>query len=63
MFGICLDQIEQGRLPVGVLHRPAHEEREGLEVKLLGERPGPVRSAVDLASNRAQYEKLLAALA
>ena len=63
MFKICYDQIEQGRLPVGVLHRPANGEREGLEAKLLGERPGPVRSAVDLDSNRAQYEKLLAALA
>jgi 2-oxoglutarate/2-oxoacid ferredoxin oxidoreductase subunit beta len=63
MFGLCLDQIEQGRLPVGVLHRPANSDREGLEVKLLGERAGPARSAIDVASNRAQYEKLLAALA
>jgi len=62
MFSLCLDQIERGRLPVGILHRPPTPEREGLEVKLLGDRPGPVRSPNDLASNRAQYEKLLAAL-
>jgi len=63
MFGLCLDQIEQGRFPVGVLHRPSAAEREGLEVKLMGDGPGPVRASSDLASNRAHYEKLLAALA
>ena len=63
MFSLCLDQIDQGRLPVGVLHRPAAPDREGLEVKLLGEHAGPVRGATDLASNRVYYEKLLAALA
>jgi 2-oxoglutarate ferredoxin oxidoreductase subunit beta len=63
MFSLCLDQIDQGRLPIGVLHRPAAVEREGLEVKLLGDRPGPGRAPIDLASNRTQYEKLLSGLA
>jgi 2-oxoglutarate/2-oxoacid ferredoxin oxidoreductase subunit beta len=63
MFGLCLDQIEKGRLPVGVLHRPKETEPEGLEVKLLGERAGPVRTPIDLASNLPQYEKLLSGLA
>jgi len=62
MFGLCLDQLERGRLPVGVLHRPAASEREGLEVKIVGQRPSPAMGAIDLASNRAQYEKLLSAL-
>jgi 2-oxoglutarate/2-oxoacid ferredoxin oxidoreductase subunit beta len=63
MFGTCLDLIEKGKLPIGVLHRPADGERDGLEVKLLGEKLGPVRTPNDLASNRAYYEKLLGALA
>lgn len=62
MFRICLEQIEAGRIPIGVMHRPKESSREGLEVKLLGERPGPVRTEIALEPNLTRYEKLLAAV-
>jgi 2-oxoglutarate/2-oxoacid ferredoxin oxidoreductase subunit beta len=63
MFRICLEQMEGGRIPIGVMHRPKVPEPTGLETKLLGERPGPVRTDIRLETNRPAYEKLLAGLA
>ncbi len=63
MFGLCLEQMDAGRIPIGIFHRPKTPARAGLEVKLLEDRPGPARAPIELATHRAQYEKLLAALA
>ena len=63
MFRLCLEQIEAGRIPIGVMHRPKEVARSGLEVKLLGERVGPVRTDIRLETQRAAYEKLLAGAA
>jgi 2-oxoglutarate/2-oxoacid ferredoxin oxidoreductase subunit beta len=63
MFRICLEQAEAGRFPIGVIHRPKESSRDGLEVKLLGERKGPARAEIDVGANRSAYEKLLAAAA
>ncbi len=60
MFRLCLEQVEAGRLPVGVMHRPRETTRDGLEVKLVGERLGPVRTDIRIEPNLAAYEKLLA---
>ncbi len=60
MFRLCLEQVEQGKIPIGVMHRPATRSRDGLEAKLLGEHLGPARVDTDLLTNRTRYEELLA---
>ncbi len=62
MFRLCLETIEQGRIPIGVMHRPREPGHDGLEVKLVGDRPGPVRTDIGLAANLPAYEKLLSGL-
>jgi 2-oxoglutarate ferredoxin oxidoreductase subunit beta len=62
MFRLCLEQIEAGRIPIGVMHRPADSDQNGLEAKLLGDRPGPAAADIRLETQRPAYEKLLAGL-
>jgi 2-oxoglutarate ferredoxin oxidoreductase subunit beta len=65
MFRLCLETMESGRIPVGVMHRPAEAspEEQALELKLLPDRVGPARAPIDLGSNMGAYEELLKALA
>jgi 2-oxoglutarate/2-oxoacid ferredoxin oxidoreductase subunit beta len=63
MFRSCLEQMEAGRIPIGIMHRPKEAAPDGLERRLLGERPGPVRTDIRLETQRPAYEKLLAGLA
>ena len=63
MFQIALGAVESGRIPIGVMHRPKSPDHDGLEVKLVGERPGPARADLRLETNLAAYQKLLAGLA
>ena len=63
MFRLCLEANEQGRIPIGVMHRPKELGRDGLEVKILADRAGPARAQIDLAPNLAAYQKLLSGLA
>ncbi len=62
MFRLCLETIEQGRIPIGVMHRPKEVAQDGLERKLIGDGPGPVRTDIRLESNLAAYQKLLSGL-
>jgi 2-oxoglutarate ferredoxin oxidoreductase subunit beta len=62
MFRICLEQLETGRIPIGVMHRPKEAGQNGLETKLVGDLPGPARTDIRLETHRAAYEKLLAGL-
>jgi 2-oxoglutarate ferredoxin oxidoreductase subunit beta len=61
MFRICLETMEQGRIPVGVMHRPKETKGEdgALELKLLPDRIGPAQSDIRLEANLPAYEKLL----
>jgi 2-oxoglutarate ferredoxin oxidoreductase subunit beta len=61
MFRLCLETMEAGRIPIGVMHRPANGEgaANSLELKLLPDRLGPARADVTLEGNRAEYDKLL----
>ena len=65
IFPLYLDTLERGKIPVGVFHRPAAPaaEAESLELKLLPDRVGPANAEIDLAANRAAYEKLLSIVA
>ena len=63
MFRLCLETTDAGRIPIGVMHRPAAVGRDGLEVKLVGDGPGPVRADIGLDTNLAAYTKLLSGLA
>ena len=63
MFRLCLETIDTGRIPTGVMHRPEVVGRDGLEVKLLGDRAGPVRTDIRLESQLPAYQKLLAGAA
>jgi 2-oxoglutarate/2-oxoacid ferredoxin oxidoreductase subunit beta len=63
MFRLCLETTEQGRIPIGVMHRPKEAGHDGLELKLVGERKGPVRTDISLGANLSAYQKLLASVA
>ncbi len=63
MFRLYLETSEAGKIPIGIMHRPAEVVRAGLETKLLGEAVGPARSDISLAANLGAYQKLLAGVA
>ena len=63
MFRLCLETIDSGKIPIGVMHRPKGEAKDGLELKLLKSAKGPARTEIDVAANRPSYEKLLAGVA
>ncbi|HXQ48320.1 MAG TPA: thiamine pyrophosphate-dependent enzyme [Thermoplasmata archaeon] len=63
MFRICLDAMDAGRIPIGVMHRPKASAREGLEAKLLGDAHGPARADISVAPNLGAYQKMLAGFA
>ncbi len=61
MFRLCLETLNSGKIPVGVMHRPADGEGDGeaLERKLLPNGVGPARVGLALEEHRAAYLKLL----
>jgi 2-oxoglutarate/2-oxoacid ferredoxin oxidoreductase subunit beta len=63
MFKLYLETSAQGKIPIGVMHRPAEVEKAGLEAKLLGESVGPARSDIGIEANLASYQKMLAGVA
>jgi 2-oxoglutarate ferredoxin oxidoreductase subunit beta len=63
MFRICLETMEAGRIPIGVMHRPKESAREGLETKLLADLTGPARTEISVEPNLGAYQKLLAGVA
>jgi 2-oxoglutarate ferredoxin oxidoreductase subunit beta len=65
MFRLNLETIEQGRIPIGIMHRPSETvpPSEALELKLLPDRTGPARADIDFTANRPAYERLLKGLA
>jgi len=63
MFRLCLETTDSGRIPIGVMHRPKVKGEDGLEVKLVGDRPGPAVTDIGVAGNLPSYQKLLAGLA
>jgi 2-oxoglutarate/2-oxoacid ferredoxin oxidoreductase subunit beta len=64
-FQLCLDTIREGRIPIGVMHRPTAADAQpgALELKLLPDRTGPAVAEIGVEANRASYEKLLRAIA
>ena len=64
-FRLCLQTMDAGKIPIGVMHRPKPEDATGtaLETKLLPSGIGPARASLSLTENRAAYDKLLAAVA
>jgi 2-oxoglutarate ferredoxin oxidoreductase subunit beta len=65
IFKLCLETMDAGRIPVGVMHRPAEvaAPEAALELKLLPDLIGPAAADIGLAPNLASYDKLLKALA
>ena len=63
-FRQCLETIAQGRIPIGVMHRPTPvpPESASLELKLLPDHTGPAAAEIGIEPNRTAYEKLLHAL-
>jgi 2-oxoglutarate ferredoxin oxidoreductase subunit beta len=61
MFELCRGAMREGKIPIGVMHRPKTDGNslEALELKLLPDRIGPVDSDLSVATNRAAYQKLL----
>jgi 2-oxoglutarate/2-oxoacid ferredoxin oxidoreductase subunit beta len=63
MFKLYLETVAAGRIPIGIMHRPAEVTKAGLEAKLLGDALGPARSDISLEANLESYQKLLAGVA
>ncbi|HEV2428401.1 MAG TPA: thiamine pyrophosphate-dependent enzyme [Thermoplasmata archaeon] len=65
MFGLCLETMLSGKIPIGVMHRPKAPapEAASLELKLLPDRVGPAVADISIEANRPAYEKLLTAVA
>jgi 2-oxoglutarate/2-oxoacid ferredoxin oxidoreductase subunit beta len=63
IFKLYLETVAQGKIPIGVMHRPAEVSKAGLEAKLLGDAVGPARSEIEIEANRESYQKLLAGVA
>jgi 2-oxoglutarate/2-oxoacid ferredoxin oxidoreductase subunit beta len=60
-FQQYLDILEQGRIPIGVFHRPpsVSANPESLELKLMPDRVGPAAADIGLEGNLPSYRKLL----
>ncbi len=65
MFKLCLETMESGKIPIGVMHRPKEPSTEAtsLELKLLPDRLGPAIADIGIDSNLGAYEKLLKSVA
>jgi 2-oxoglutarate/2-oxoacid ferredoxin oxidoreductase subunit beta len=63
MFKLYLETVGQGKIPIGIMHRPAEVTKAGLEAKLLGDALGPARSDITMETNHESYQKLLAGVA
>ena len=63
-FKLCLETMNAGKIPIGVMHRPSvdPDTPSSLELKLLSDKIGPVAADLDLTRNQPAYQKLLAAL-
>jgi len=61
MFELCRSTMREGKIPIGVMHRPKADgiSLEALELKLMPDHLGPVDSDLSVATNRAAYQKLL----
>ena len=65
VFRLCLESMDAGKIPVGVMHRPPEGAGNGdaLELKLLPDLVGPAAADLSIETNRAAYDKLLKSLA
>ena len=65
VFRLCLETMDAGKIPIGVMHRPAETTapEAALELKLLPDLVGPAAADIELAPNLPAYDKLLKALA
>ncbi len=65
VFRLCLETMDAGKIPVGVMHRPSDSApvEAALELKLLPDLIGPVGADIDLGRNLAEYERLVKSLA
>jgi 2-oxoglutarate/2-oxoacid ferredoxin oxidoreductase subunit beta len=64
-FKLCLETMQSGRIPIGIMHRPPAADPDktpSLELKLLADSVGPVNADISTAHNLAAYQKLLAGL-
>ncbi|EQD59134.1 pyruvate ferredoxin/flavodoxin oxidoreductase subunit beta, partial [mine drainage metagenome] len=61
VYRLYTETLEKGRIPVGVMHRPAEASAtpSSLELKLLPDRVGPSRADIGLEPNLSAYQKLL----
>jgi 2-oxoglutarate/2-oxoacid ferredoxin oxidoreductase subunit beta len=63
MFKLYLETAAEGKIPIGIMHRPAEVSKAGLEAKLLGDAVGPARSDIRIEANLESYQKMLAGIA
>jgi 2-oxoglutarate/2-oxoacid ferredoxin oxidoreductase subunit beta len=64
VFRLCLETMDAGKIPVGVMHRPGESSpaAASLELKLMPDLIGPVGADISIAPNLAEYERLVKSL-
>ncbi|HEY6239175.1 MAG TPA: thiamine pyrophosphate-dependent enzyme [Thermoplasmata archaeon] len=64
VFKLCLETMDAGKIPIGVMHRPSEDTpASALELKLLPDLVGPAAADISLEPNAAEYGRLLHSLA
>ena len=65
VFRLCLETMDAGKIPVGVMHRPKEDDAPAgaLELKLIPDLIGPAAADLSLPANQPAYERLLKSLA
>jgi 2-oxoglutarate/2-oxoacid ferredoxin oxidoreductase subunit beta len=64
VFRLCLETMDAGKIPIGVMHRPAEAVTgpTSLELKLMPDLIGPVGADISVPANLAEYERLVKSL-
>ncbi len=66
VFRLCLETMRDGKIPIGVMHRPPRvdgADANPLELKLLPDHVGPAEADIGIEANRVAYQKLLQSVA
>ena len=61
VFRLCLETMDAGKIPVGVMHRPSDSTpaAASLELKLMPDLIGPAGADISVPANLAEYERLV----
>jgi 2-oxoglutarate/2-oxoacid ferredoxin oxidoreductase subunit beta len=61
VFRLCLETMDAGKIPIGVMHRPSETDpvAAALELKLMPDLIGPAGADISISANLAEYQRLV----